>query len=136
MLNACSIPKDEAASTHLVVHLAEQSSCLCPPFGPDHPSQPCTLVPCQVFVCLLDCLLACLSACLPAPPPSHPCSTLITREGKLVTILGRHPLPPSTFSLGPLGNLLMGGHPVDSGAAFNVAGQLIGSDTRTVLHML
>lgn len=53
-----------------------------------------------------------------------------------MTILGRHTLPPSLFSLGPLGNLLQGGHPVDSGAAFNDAGQLIGADTRTVLHKL
>jgi hypothetical protein len=62
------------------------------------------------------------------------CSTLLTRDNKLLTILGRHPLPPTTFSLGPLGNLLMAGRPVAPGAAFNDRGQLIGADTQTVLY--
>jgi hypothetical protein len=62
------------------------------------------------------------------------CSTLLTRDNKLMTILGRHALPTSTFSLGPLGNLLMRGQPVPSGAAFNVKGQLIAADTTTVLY--
>lgn len=63
-----------------------------------------------------------------------PNCTLLTRDNKLLTILGRHPLPPTTFSLGPLGNLLMGGRPVAPGAAFNDRGQLIGADTQTVLY--
>lgn len=68
----------------------------------------------------------------PLNPDLH--STLLTRDNKLLTILGRHPLPPATFSLGPLGNLLMEGHPVAPGAAFNDRGQLIGADTHTVLY--
>lgn len=69
-----------------------------------------------------------------SPVCASTCSTLLFRDNKIVTILGRHELPRSTFSLGPLGNLLMKGQPVHSGAAFNVKGQLIAADTTTVLY--
>jgi hypothetical protein len=62
------------------------------------------------------------------------CSTLITRDNRLLTILGRHELHSGSFALGPLGNLLLRGHPVPSGAAFNDRGELIAADTTTVLY--
>lgn len=61
-------------------------------------------------------------------------STLITRDNRLLTILGRHELKSAVFKLGPLGNLLMRGRPVPASAAFNIRGQLIGGDRTTVLY--
>lgn len=63
-----------------------------------------------------------------------PNCTLISREGRLETALGKLPLGPA-FSLGPLGNLLLQGRPVATTAAFDAHGQLVAADG-TVLHTL
>lgn len=85
--------------------------------------------------------LSCTPTSHPPHIPTHtltlqhtPNSTLVSKDNKLTTILGRHALPAKAFSLGPLGNLLHKGHPVPAGAAFNSKGHLIAADTTTVLY--